>query len=366
MVGVREQYLLRIHPEQETATIEVCIGPYSYYCKPLYVCGIPVFLADESACPTVINKWECLFLPSTTCTLPDAITNCHNRECLPMDEKVYFNSASAAGVNLKREDMDKLMQNFPSPENNKAVPKAPMAYCTDKESNIISTRSSKWITRDVGSVHGMFALYGVLTRFNTAFRGFVQEVVHDFRTTRTPVFHPNLTCVAIHVRRDDRALPDLDMLEWCKNHTTVNANGEKKHMGLWIDGVRKKYRICIMFMHSYIHTYTHITHTIEYIILWNFKCYWQSNLSDGQWHDMGCGAQLPYGAATLEHFLNASRVLMPHNKNVFMLTDDPKWLKAEIKKYYALRRHQHQHDTMHIFTPNVVRLTFLPLRVQSL
>ena len=74
---------------------------------------------------------------------------------------------------------------------------------------------------------------------------------------------------------------------------------------------------------------------------------------------MGCGAQLPYGAASLEHFLNASRVLMPQNRNVFMLTDDSKWLKAEIKKYYALRRHQHQHDTMHIFTPNVVRIAFL-------
>lgn len=104
--------------------------------------GIPVFLADESACPTVINKWECLFLPSTTCTWPEAITKCHQRECLPMDEKVYFNSASSAGVNLKREDMDKIMQKFPSPDNWQ-VPRAPMAYCGDKERNIISGRSSQ-------------------------------------------------------------------------------------------------------------------------------------------------------------------------------------------------------------------------------
>lgn len=45
---------------------------------------------------------------------------------------------------------------------------------------------------------------------------------------------------------------------------------------------------------------------------------------------MGCNKRLPYGAASLEHFLNASRVLMPHNRNVFMMTDDPKWLKAEV------------------------------------
>lgn len=98
----------------------------------------------------------------------------------------------------------------------------------------------QWTTKDSGSAHGMFALFGVLTRFNTAFRGLVQEVVHEFRTTRTPVFHPNLTCVAIHVRRDDRALPGVDMMEWCKNRTIISASGEKKHTGLWIDGVSKQ------------------------------------------------------------------------------------------------------------------------------
>lgn len=61
----------------------------------------------------------------------------------------------------------------------------------------------------------------------------------DFRATRNPVFHPNMTCVAVHVRRDDRALPGVDMLEWCRNRTIVSANGELKHTGKWIDGVRQ-------------------------------------------------------------------------------------------------------------------------------
>lgn len=68
--------------------------------------------------------------------------------------------------------------------------------------------------------------------------------------------------------------------------------------------------------------------------------------------DMGCGSQLPYGAASLEHFLNASRVLFPTNRNVFILTDDPKWVRAETRKYYLAHR-QHHHfsrDTMKIFT----------------
>eukprot|EP00597_Dinobryon_sp_UTEXLB2267_P010756 CAMPEP_0170101536 /NCGR_PEP_ID=MMETSP0020_2-20130122/2312_1 /TAXON_ID=98059 /ORGANISM="Dinobryon sp., Strain UTEXLB2267" /LENGTH=286 /DNA_ID=CAMNT_0010324641 /DNA_START=650 /DNA_END=1508 /DNA_ORIENTATION=- len=205
------------------------------------------------------------------------------------------------------------MSKFKSPENFKQMPVGVSMYSNDIN-NLITTKTTAMGTKDGGDIHGLFALYGVMTRFNSLFRGLVQEVINDFRATRTPVFHPNMSCVAVHVRRDDRALPGVDMMEWCRNHTKIDSNGRKMETGLWIDG---------------------------------------TNLTDGQWADMGCGAQLPYGAATLEHFLNASRVLMPHNRNVFMMTDDPKWLKAEVKKYYSLRRHQHHHDTMHIFFPSV-------------
>jgi hypothetical protein len=52
------------------------------------------------------------------------------------------------------------------------------------------------------------------------------------------MFMPNETCVAIHIRRDDRALGETDMLEWCRNHTKIDSiTGEKQETGLWIDGV---------------------------------------------------------------------------------------------------------------------------------
>ena len=54
----------------------------------------------------------------------------------------------------------------------------------------------------------------------------------------------------------------------------------------------------------------------------------------------------------MDHFLNASRVLLPENRNVFMMTDDPKWLSREMQKYYASRK-QHADDTMHIFMPSI-------------
>ena len=132
------------------------------------------------------------------------------------------------------------MQRHPSPVNTYRIAEALMVYSTDKENNTITSQTVQWGKIGTPDVHSLFALYGVFTRFNSVFGGLVQEAIHDFRATRTPVatgFRPDVTCVAVHVRRDDRALPGEDMLAWCKNHTTVNSNGQKSFSGLWIDGV---------------------------------------------------------------------------------------------------------------------------------
>jgi hypothetical protein len=70
---------------------------------------------------------------------------------------------------------------------------------------------------------------------------------------------------------------------------------------------------------------------------------------------MGCSFKLPFGAASLEHFLNASKVLLPNNRNVFIMTDDPNWVKRERKKYYSSRRHLLDKDTFKIFSPSVIK-----------
>jgi hypothetical protein len=43
------------------------------------------FLADGIACPKIMNKWECIFLNVTTCSLPKLITDCRSKSCLPFD-----------------------------------------------------------------------------------------------------------------------------------------------------------------------------------------------------------------------------------------------------------------------------------------
>jgi len=102
---------------------------------------------------------------------------------------------------------------------------------------IITNESSFSFLRGGESVLSSHFLYGVMTRFNAVFRGLVQDLIRDFRASQTPVFHPNMTCVAVHVRRDDRALSDTDMIDWCRNHTVLDKNGQMKPSGFWIDGV---------------------------------------------------------------------------------------------------------------------------------
>jgi hypothetical protein len=48
--------------------------------------------------------------------------------------------------------------------------------------------------------------------------------VDKFRSSTHPVFHSNQSCVFVHLRKDDRTLPDksVNILEWCQKHTRKN------------------------------------------------------------------------------------------------------------------------------------------------
>ena len=43
--------------------------------------------------------------------------------------------------------------------------------------------------------------------------------------------------IAVHMRRDDRALRGKDMIAWCKEHTARDSTGRLVPAGNWIDGV---------------------------------------------------------------------------------------------------------------------------------
>lgn len=126
-----------------------------------------VFLADEHACPDIVNKWECLFLPPTTCPWSTA--------AVPhLDGHGYLSSPTPTGVTITKEDMTKRLKLLPDPVINEFVTAGKVFASSDPYQ--ISPSTSVLSSRGGGSVLDSHFLYGVVTRFNARFRAIVQEV----------------------------------------------------------------------------------------------------------------------------------------------------------------------------------------------
>ena len=135
-----------------------------------------MFLADEGACPDVVNKWECLFLPATSCPWPDVVLNCHSEGCLPIDERGFLSSLSPDGQIIKESEFQAKISSLPLPKREKAVIAAPM-YQSKDPANLITAETSWTQSRGGGDQLESHFLYGVVTRFNAKFRELVQEVM---------------------------------------------------------------------------------------------------------------------------------------------------------------------------------------------
>jgi hypothetical protein len=65
-----------------------------------------------------------------------------------------------------------------------------------------------------------------------------------------------------------------------------------------------------------------------------------------------CGAAQPYGAIELEHVLNASLIVSPGSRHIFVATDDEPWLHEALAEYSRRPNNLlHQHKLhLHAFT----------------
>lgn len=66
-----------------------------------------------------------------------------------------------------------------------------------------------------------------------------------------------------------------------------------------------------------------------------------TNLSRYDSLNLGCQFRIPYGAASLVHFLNASAVIEPTIRTVFIMTDEGESVLEEVKEYFASFRPNH-------------------------
>ena len=149
-------------------------GLYSHFRKAVFICLTTltgskhdrVFLADEKACPDIMNKWECLFLPPTTCPWSNAVTN--------FDGRGFLSSAIATGAYITKEDMMQRLNRLPDPVINEFVTAGNIFASSDPYH--ITTNTTVQSVIGGGSVLNSHFLYGVATRFNARFRELVQQV----------------------------------------------------------------------------------------------------------------------------------------------------------------------------------------------
>lgn len=204
--------------------------------------------AGPEVCPTVMNKWTCLFLPTSNCTLPKPLRDCRSEKCLSPAWGLYSNSSDTATL-IPRHDNNFVESVVGRGDlaNDKCLPFEAMHSSTPL--TLISDNTTVRRRACTQSEFGVAFLFGFLIRFNADFRSRIAQRVFEFRephnamgshtsTNAMPVsdqsqsqpwsFPPGASCVAVHARLGDRRIEGLDMIAWCELCTIRDGDNSKQ------------------------------------------------------------------------------------------------------------------------------------------
>jgi hypothetical protein len=287
----------------------------------------PSSFASAGECQDKINKHECLFLSSTNCTLPISLNSPEDVKILSdaRSFRMEYSNASEFGtpIPLKRPflpdkfpDLKRYEVDDDVTARNYLLYTLNTSYYYFKTGTvpIITTETSIRQEGKMRNPSGVKQLFGYVHRCNAEFRWKIQHVIDRFRATSQPPFLPNITCVMVHIRKDDRSIPHIDMVEWCKNHVVYNITTNQYSPVGFVDNKSSV--------------------VVESSLLSN----------------LGCGLTLPYGAATIEHFINASLLIQPNIRNMFITTDDEIWLGKYLSEYKLLPGNLINKYNFHIYS----------------
>eukprot|EP01041_Mallomonas_annulata_P000141 gene141-226_t len=231
---------------------------------------------DKEHCPSDPNKYTTAFLPTTNCTLPHQLVKCGIKSCKLHGN--HFTNATEFGHILTDPEfwaiVEKDRENYKDDEI-RSISFPHYGYRGTYNMTTILKKSHDARSREI-----LFT-YGILLRLNYKYRSLVAHEIFNFETKLLPLKFPtDGNCVTIHIRRTDRIAAKHDyrnMTEWCDNHS--------------------------------------------------------GRVSSTMWHDMGCNLGIPFGDVTLRMFLNASNIIKPAVRNVYIMTDDGDWVKKHMKEY---------------------------------
>jgi len=242
---------------------------------------------SDSDCPSSItNRWNCAFLPTTNCTLPSHITNCDNNTCLHEQNEgfsLHLDKADISGKKIDKTELGKYGK-VPLPGSNisqgstsLASPYVALPY---NRSYVLAHYKKRDVLNTIDLTTVVY-MHRFLLRQSAFYRSKIAEIIHKFRESSSPHLDATASCVAVQLRRGDRAIPaHLDPEEYCYNATHK----------LPCDG-------------GYCNP------------------------------DLGCNENggVPFAAINLSHVVEKVPMLVgPLVKNLLVFSDDPHWLQLQI------------------------------------
>lgn len=282
----------------------------------------------KDCAPGIVNKWECVFLPLTNCSMEKvAFTQCHTpqfpkkSDCFPMDYFTVRNMSASGGemipwdnelAKVPTNDFQLTIdQRFPLPgtdpegtdtggngENTGEIPNARFIYAHD-------TVTTRPVSRELN-----FYMFGSIFRPNYNLRRRTKIVLDDMMISKQIPFRVGVEeCIAIHIRRGDRMV----------DTTSSNMNSHQKSIGM------KEY--CSVLTAGGMVGRDNCTQDALDAV----TKHWAYGSNDCQGlSDFGCWDARTFGELTLVDYLQKAKVLLPHITNAFVMSDDGPWLQREI------------------------------------
>jgi hypothetical protein len=277
-----------------------------------------VTYASSSFCPNIINKRLCIVIPLTNCTMPSYLTSLsgeENRDILfPQGDflKFYNITINSKPISNDEPHFGRIIDHPYYYQLDQLYTKYFENYfdyvnVINSNGESINKSEDDLYNPKVDLVLSTFALH---LRLNARMRRLVEQRILKFRYEETiPFFSLRSSCVAIHIRRSDRARGNINMTEFCHQHLPYCKTHE--------DDI---------------------------------------DLSCFALQEFGCTDRYPFGGLSLIDYINKAKLLQPYVENVFIMTDDDAWLHHElsslVKKNIHIYHIAARDDVRHHDSPN--------------